>query len=587
MFENILSNRELRDERNQRKQRRMEKARMQVERREAKVVDPGVTEAVVRQRIDSHLLPDRESHKDWARSRRAKPRRQPVAPKPALSDSLRAATGNDSERFPRRERFRIDPPANARVNPAIVSEDAEHAFADLAVVDNQSLDEADDFVDLVVGFDFGTAYTKVVVQEPASGRAWAVPLGKDPSNPFIVSSLLYLNEDTYDLLGNGQTVTNLKTPFLVGEGDEDTIVDGIAFLTLVLRQVKGWIAREVLPELPGAPVWSFNLGLPAKNLEESSLVSQFERMLICAALLSEESSQELDRKLVFECLMSIKELYGASADAYQFRDSMICADQVHVFPEFAAQIIGYLKSDSWDRTQPKFLMVDIGGGTVDASIFNVTTPGGDLRFSVFSSGVEKLGAYLLHRKRLEWLKESMSDSPSGAAISESLADLLDRAISPAKVPSTVDDYIQGVQYLPDSVDYRFEEAFVDLVLNRIVNLVKAAIDPGSRQWPALPLLFCGGGKGLPVYRHLVDRVNGTPNSSVGFRETSMPKPRKLFAEGLRSDEYQRLSVAYGLSFEEIGEVYTPDQIEDLYIPPPRTGFGGPSPRNKYISKEDV
>jgi hypothetical protein len=51
--------------------------------------------------------------------------------------------------------------------------------------------------DIVIGFDFGTSCTKVVLQDPPSRTAYAVPFGEhgNPDNPFLLSSKLGLTSD--------------------------------------------------------------------------------------------------------------------------------------------------------------------------------------------------------------------------------------------------------------------------------------------------------------------------------------------------------------------------------------------------------
>ncbi|MCH5378256.1 MAG: hypothetical protein JJ992_30230 [Planctomycetes bacterium] len=111
------------------------------------------------------------------------------------------------------------------------------------------------------------------------------------------------------------------------------------------------------------------------------------------------------------------------------------------------------------------------------------------------------------------------------------------------------------------------------------NRVGKAVDPGRR----LQFLLCGGGRSVGLYQQFVERIN-SPGSSTAVRlhRVEIDRPAQLEPRSLGKSEYHRLSVAYGLSFLDIGEVVTP---ENLPPPPPP-----PTPEDRYgayISKDMV
>lgn len=86
---------------------------------------------------------------------------------------------------------------------------------------------------------------------------------------------------------------------------------------------------------------------------------------------------------------------------------------------------------------------------------------------------------------------------------------------------------------------------------------------------------------------LINHVKSTMNKSIiwnGFRIKEIPKPDNLEAEELRSHEYHRLAVAYGLSFQfdDIGIIVPPSEIDD--VPPDRSNKNY---IDKFISKDQV
>ena len=68
----------------------------------------------------------------------------------------------------------------------------------------------------------------------------------------------------------------------------------------------------------------------------------------------------------------------------------------------------------------------------------------------------------------------------------------------------------------------------------------------------------------------------------GFRQSTIPKPENLKAEGLHPRDYHRLLVAYGLSFpyDDIGIIVPPSELGDIPMPKrPR--------KYEFISKDQV
>ena len=85
----------------------------------------------------------------------------------------------------------------------------------------------------------------------------------------------------------------------------------------------------------------------------------------------------------------------------------------------------------------------------------------------------------------------------------------------------------------------------------------------STRWETgVPLFLCGGGSKMDFYIDLVDSIEA--GGPYKIRKVSLPKPDRLTAKKLPRDAYDRLSVAYGLSFDalDIGEIIETSEIED-------------------------
>jgi hypothetical protein len=258
----------------------------------------------------------------------------------------------------------------------------------------------------------------------------------------------------------------------------------------------------------------------------------------------------------------------------------IYRDQAAVYPEIAAQINGYVRSDRWDRRAPKFMLVDVGGGTVDAAVFNVVPQSnGGNRFAFFRSQVERLGVGVLHRRRLEWLFSQAKGGSPDVLIDE-LARLKAQP-SRTRALQSVTDYLLGARISGHTIDDEFYSEYAHLLWNDLLNVVRTKIDPQREQWLDLPILFCGGGREIRLYRKFAEVITANKLFSVGLREFELEAPAKMSAPGLAEGEFQRLSVAYGLSFLDLDEYVTADAIEDMPLEAIE------HPRAEYVGKDMV
>ena len=102
---------------------------------------------------------------------------------------------------------------------------------------------------LVIGLDFGTSCTKVVVQNPfAHSAVTAVPwnLGNGPKH--LLPTALYENsEGEFALVPDGEPVRcrrDLKVDLMDHVDDEDARGRAAAYLGLVLRRARQWLLED-------------------------------------------------------------------------------------------------------------------------------------------------------------------------------------------------------------------------------------------------------------------------------------------------------------------------------------------------------
>jgi len=472
------------------------------------------------------------------------------------------------------------------INEDALKDDREHfCSAVLHAVEGEGFQEdAQDEIELVIGLDFGTAYCKVVVQEPGSGKAWAVPLSGKAANPYILATKVWRKEEAFNLAEDGSLAGNLKVPLLMRDMPGGHAVAVVAFLALVIRYVKAWITANKADEFAGVtPLWFVNMGLPARNLDDREMVKTFTKLLWAAMLLAELPGRNVEVRGIERALANVQRAWKSENNVVSGpTGKVVHADQIGIYPEIGAQIYGYPKSDLWDRTLTTFMLVDVGGGTVDGSIFRVKElRSGETQFIFISSAVEKLGVYVLHRHRLKWHISQLTGKDKGRNIEAKFRRMLTKNVMPAAVPDDIEDYLVGAEYPEETSDKEFYRRFGRLLWDEIVLGVRAITGHSEGTWRELPFLLCGGGRSIGLYKRFIRFINDPRSgTSLRLREISMEKPKSLEGDGIGNSVYQRLSVAYGLSFPDIGEVITRDMLPKTPPESPRPTF-----TDSYIAKE--
>ncbi len=403
-------------------------------------------------------------------------------------------------------------------------------------------------IDLVIGLDFGTAITKVVVRSPFEfdNRAFGVPFNSfGPAEKYLLASQVTLSKEGEVTLCSEEQAArgtgSLKWR-LLSEQPEDAEAEAVAFLACVLRHTRTWFLASMAKGYGGARLrWSLQLGMPAASDENTELRARYERVGQAAWLLSVTSG---------------------SITLARARESVVClADDVtptepladfFVVPEVAAEVAGYARSDL-RRTGLHFL-VDVGAATLDVAGFILhENDEGDL-YPILEASVTRRGTTALQRARCETLT-SVATRP-----------LL-------KPPASFLGWAGRDEEIIDAISAADEEfrAAARRQLGEIIREVRRRRDPNAKAWTeGVPLFLCGGGRGTSVYKSAVARLNRDLAKAVpgwpGFIELKMgPGYERLVAPGLPKKQYHRMAVAWGLSipFDDIGKVVRPGEIEDI------------------------
>lgn len=239
--------------------------------------------------------------------------------------------------------------------------------------------------DLVVGLDFGTAFTKCIVRAPNSpgAPAFVIPLGSGASvTRFLLPSTLYSTKGgTFSLEpSDGATAFNsLKSP-LVFEGgcSQRQRAHIVAYIALVLRRVRRAMIEGERAFLGTRRIrWSLNLGLPAASHDCDDLEALYRDIARLAWTASTRPGA------ISEALCGELEHSGADLSC-----------EIEIVPEVAAAVTAYARSRQ--RRDGLHFLVDVGAGTFDACVFRLHDDTGD-RVSIFQACVKPLGV-LAHER---------------------------------------------------------------------------------------------------------------------------------------------------------------------------------------------
>lgn len=372
--------------------------------------------------------------------------------------------------------------------------------------------------ELVIGLDFGTAFTKVVIGEVT--YAHAIPFGEYGN---LLPSKVYVNYKGNCFLTQKQgehVLTDLKLPLLLKNSSEVDHVAIVSFLALVFLECRSWSTQSIYKEF--TIDWLVNVGLPTESYHDESLSKLYRQLISAAWVLS--FCNDITIKLA-ELVMKELQCDTLTIPA----EYILSSDVINLFPEFAAQIVGYVQSPS--RREYSHLLIDVGAGTLDVAMFIVTNDDGEWLFQTTGKDIKALGADILAKHRVLNGKSStefgrINSCPNDEEIAKAIGVTLNELLK---------------------IDKPFSKA-VNISLNKVVSSVAG----GYKFHDLITTFICGGGSHVELYRKEVAVIN----NGYPLKILSLPVPERLRSEGITLSNYHRLSVAYGLSYDpfDIGVV---------------------------------
>lgn len=383
---------------------------------------------------------------------------------------------------------------------------------------------------LVIGLDFGTAYTKVVIGESQGRARYAVPFDSllKLRNRYLLPSLLAVDADDHFHLGQSDRMCayhhDIKMKLLTGQDDQATRNEAVAFLALVLRYARYWFFQTHSNTYVRHQIeWWLNVGLPADSWEQSHLKSTYQQIVFAAWQLS-VADAPIHRDTVQQVLLA-PERFHPIGEPFDH------PDRIAIIPEFAAQITPYVRSIR--KQNDLHLLVDVGAGTLDVTTFNAHQWEGEDVFPIFETRVKPLGSRY-------YVADLLADHQGqGIWDEEASLDHLEQFAQSAGL--TNEEFQSKTRQFQKQVKLVFQEVLDTTQTYRYIK---------SPHWiKGIPTFLGGGGSSIPLYRLVLqNEINHT------LHLISLEKPDSFKADYLQSTDFHRLSVACGLSFsaEDIG-----------------------------------
>jgi len=428
--------------------------------------------------------------------------------------------------------------------------------------------------DIVIGFDFGTSSSKIVIRDSGRQTAYAVPFGSlaCTGNTYLIPTSIFLSDNgNLSLSTGGHLYGNLKIHLM--DNPERCVFTATntslkiiaselaaAYMALVIRFARAWFLKHTETIYKRTHIhWHINLGIPSENYNDQAIRKTFQTIAMAAWRISRIDTIITidDVKKTFSKADTHIATKGRDISPDDYESLWLHPDFVNTHPEVIMEVVGYARSPL--RTNGLHLLIDVGATTMDSATFIIHNQDGDDVFPLLETKVERFGTMVLHNNRIQTLKNSLQ---------KTLQQI--NSIDPTNpLPDPIHYEIQAGKNDLSENDARFFRQ-CSAIIGEVIRTTKKRRDPRSGAWEkGLPVFICGGGGRLAAYREMIkDLGSRFAKSIIDFKDFTIkeiPKPDQLEAPELSPQEYDRLAIAYGLSFTsfEIGEVIPESKVSDI------------------------
>lgn len=319
------------------------------------------------------------------------------------------------------------------------------------------------------------------------------------------------------------------------ENEEAAFVNTF-FLAKLLAQTKKLIVDELKEKGHRQPIsvkWTANFSVPEKFIERSAISASFHDVFKTAWLMAEvffDNPDFNDRESVFDCYLTAKDLMPDLTRRLQQQEKDF---DCFAYSEIGAEVASIILSRTTE--EGLYVFVDIGAGTLDASVFRFWRDGGETKRPPYAAEVFKNGAAQLEIRA----------SQKSAFSSGELKEIKEKFESLTK--SEREQYSNEIKSLISASEEIKAETIKNL---QEVFSQSYEKEPNIDRWKDLKLILGGGGSKLKCYREAANQAFSLKGKSPKPPEvTILPKPDDFQMSGLPEAEFHRFAVAYGLSYE--------------------------------------
>lgn len=399
-------------------------------------------------------------------------------------------------------------------------------------------------LEIVIGFDFGTSCSKVVLRDVPRIISYAVDFGEygHKNNTLLLPTLVCLNKkNEFDLKKGCIRFSDIKINLIDNPDGEITsevtnVYIAIAYVGCAFRLIRNWF-HDVKGKIYSDYdiIWQINIGIPARDYSNSKLVELFRYV----ALLGWEVSmgtESISIERIKYFTTQVPNINEAKATILS-----IHPEDIYAIPEIIAAIVGYAKSRM--RKDGMYFLMDIGASTVDISMFNLFSKNGEIKYSILWADLGRFGVLSQLKLRLNSLPEEIKSN----------------IVNKLNLIHCVDPIPDIYPFLPKQygdiirkTDLQMSSKLRNLISNVIVK-VKKDQNPNDSSWETgVPIFITGGGSEIDYYRELLlNRFSQLSNMNINTPKiVDLPDLEDLEIKDLAPDVIRRFSSAYGLSYRE-------------------------------------
>ena len=390
----------------------------------------------------------------------------------------------------------------------------------------------------------------------------------DPNTAYKQGGLCHIKM-ALQKIGLGDIDDPVLVPFreAVSQSQSDSLTEFVECCAVyLLAGAFGNIKADIAARFSGEVVddhIAINMAVPVADADHPQINNIFDRVLRQAWVLSGELAGH--PRLSMSALRTAIECCSHEANTDEIKDACF------IYPEVSANVQGFVRSRN--SSTGLYLFSDTGAGTVDQSVFLLARPNGQdlltyLHAEVFplgSSHIERLAADACGDSSWQSLERWRQMKESGGK---------DKALSVAR----------------SSIHEQLCSGTVKTIACAKEKLIR------RNQINQIRMIFGGGGHCEYPYRdgvmkvidHAIfrqDEINDRRRKRDLF-DIGMPDPKDLVFDQKQKRWMNRLSVAYGLSFEK-GQLATFKLPRDVKAPTPDQVWRPQTPRRTAVSKDDV